>query len=114
MDFADYGDFATFLHIRDTSPRFSEIAFTEEKKEEQTSETVREIAISNWSALFGAPEIMAAGKDSRFIGEVFQEFCTSHSIISQAVIPGHHQSLGAAERRHGLLRTIIDHMIGNR
>ena len=25
MDFADYGDFATFLHIQDTFPRFSAI-----------------------------------------------------------------------------------------
>ena len=27
MDFADYVDFATFLHIRDTFPRFSVIVF---------------------------------------------------------------------------------------
>ena len=28
------------------------------------------------------------------------------------MIPGHHQSLGATERRHRLFRVIIDHVIG--
>ena len=57
---------------------------------------------------------MVGDKGSRFTGEVFQEFCTARNIISQAAIPGHRQSLGATERRRGLLRTIIDHAIGNR
>ena len=83
-------------------------------KEEQTSEMVGSCVIPNWLAVFGAPEIMVAGKDSRFIGEVFQEFCNARNITLHAVIPGHRQSLGATERRHGLFRTIIDHVIGNR
>ena len=69
-------------------------------------------AISEWIAFFGAPEIMMVGKDSRVIGEFSQEFSTTPNIISQSVITGHHQSLGAAERRHRLFRTIIDHVIG--
>ena len=57
---------------------------------------------------------MVAGKDSRFIGKVFQEFRTARNIVLQTVIPGHHQSLGGAERRHGLFRSIMDHAIGNK
>ena len=64
--------------------------------------------------MFGAPEIAAASKDSRFTGEVFQEFPTARNIIHQAVIPGDRQSLWAKGSRHGLSRTIIDHVIGNR
>ena len=55
-----------------------------------------------------------AGKDSRFIGKIFQDFCTARNIILQKAIPGHHQSLWAAERRRMLLRAIIDHLIGGR
>ena len=64
--------------------------------------------------MFGATEIAATDKDSRFIGKVFQEFCNARNIIPQAVIPCNHQSLGATERRHGLFRTIIDHVVGNK
>ena len=64
--------------------------------------------------MFGAPEIMAVGKDSRFIGNVFRDFCTARNIVLQAVIPGHHQSLGETERRHGLFRSIIAHVVGNK
>ena len=84
------------------------------KKEDQTSEMVRESAIPNWLAVFGEPEIMVADKDAIFIGEVFHEFCTARNIISQTVIPGHLQSVGETARRHGLFRTIIDHVVGNR
>ena len=86
----------------------------EKKKEAQTSEMARCDAISNWLTAFGAPEIMVADKDSGFIGEFFQEFRDARNIIPQTVIPGHHQSLGATERRRGLFCTIIDHVIGNR
>ena len=57
---------------------------------------------------------MVADKDSRFIGEVFQEFRNAHNVVLQTVIPGHHQSLGATERRRGLFRSIMDHVIGNK
>ena len=110
--FVDYGDHATFLHIRDTLSRFSEIVFIGSKKrEEQTAEMVRETMISNWLAVFGAPEILLVDKDKRFIGEICQDFCTGHNIISQTSIPGHHQSLGATERRRAHFRGIIDHII---
>ena len=84
------------------------------KKEKQTSEMVRWNAISNWSAVFGAPEITVADIDSRFFWEVFLEFCTARDIILQVVIPGHRPSLGATELRRGLFRTIIDHSVANR
>ena len=72
MDFADYGDLATFLHIQATFSRFSAIVFLGTKKvEEQTAETVRGIMISNWLAVFGAPGIMVVDKDSGFIGASF-------------------------------------------
>ena len=57
---------------------------------------------------------MVADKDSRFIGEVFQEFRTTRNIVLQTVIPGHRQSLGATARRRALFRSIIDHAVGNR
>ena len=71
-------------------------------------------AISNRLAVFGAPDILVVGKDKRFTGEIFQDFCTARNITLQTVIPGHHQSLGATERRHAHFRGIIDHIIGNR
>ena len=75
---------------------------------------VKESIISGWVAFLGTPEIMMVCKDSRFIRKIFREFRTSHNIILQTVIPGHHQSLGATERRHRLFRTSIDHVIGGR
>ena len=51
------------------------------KKEERTSEIVRESAISNRLAVFGAPGIMATDKNSRFNGKVFREFCTGRNIV---------------------------------
>ena len=57
---------------------------------------------------------MAPGKDSRFTGEVFQEFRTARNVVLQTVIPGHHQSLGATERGRGLFRSLIDHLVGGK
>ena len=95
MDFVDYGDFAAFLHIQDTFPRSPVIiSIGAKKKEEQTDEMVRGDAISNWKAVYGAPGIIVADRDSRFTGVILHEFCTYRNIVSQAVIPGHHQSLG--------------------
>ena len=72
MDFADYGDSATSPHIHDTFSRFSAIVFLgAKKKEEQTAEMAGGV-ISDWVAVFGTPEIMMVGKDSRFIGGVFR------------------------------------------
>ena len=84
------------------------------KKEDQTEEMVRESAIPNGLAVFGAPGIMATDKDSIFIWNVFVEFRTARNIVPQSVIQGHHQSLGATEIRHGLFRTITDHVIGDK
>ena len=104
------------LRIHDTFPRPPTIICIggPGSKEEQTAEMVRGKAISNWSAVFGAPEITVAGKDSRFVGKAVQEFCTARIIIPQAVNPGRRPSFGATERRHGSFRTIIDHVVGNR
>ena len=113
VDFVDYGDLATFLHIRDNFSRFSAIVFLGTKKEERTAEMVRESAISNRMAVFGTPGITAVGKDSRFTGGL-SRFPNARNIVLQSVIPGSRQSLGAAERRHGLFRTIIDRAIGNK
>ena len=52
--------------------------------------------------------------DSRFIGKLFRDFCTTRNIISQTAIPGPHRSLGDTERRRGLFRAIIDHVVGGR
>ena len=114
MDSVGYGDFATFLRILGNFTRFSVIVLMGTTKEEQTSEMVRGSAIANGSEAFGAPGIMVAEKDVRFNGEVFQEFCNARNIILETVILRHHQSLGATERRHGLFRTTIDHVVGNR
>ena len=115
MDSVDYGDFPTSLHIQDTFSRFSAIIFTgAKKKEEQTSEMARGKVIPSCLAVCGAPEIIVVGKDSEFTGEIVQDFCTCRNIVLETVIPGHHQSLGATERRRGHFRTIIDHIIGNK
>ena len=115
MDFSDYWDLPNVLHIRDTFSRFSAIALSGTKKQEaQAAEIVKEIAIPNWLAVFKAPGIMEVLGDSGFIGEVFQEFCNARNIALQTAIPGHHQSLGATERRGVLFRSFIEHVIGNR
>ena len=92
---------------------FWRLRFRNEKKEGQTAETVRGVAIPNWLSAFGAPEIMEAGLDSGFTGEVFQELRTAHIIVLEAVIPLHRQSLGAIELRQGYFRSIIGHVVGN-
>ena len=75
VDFADYGDFATFLHIQATLSRISAIIFMgTKKKEEQKAGAVRVEAIPNWSAVFGAPGIIVLDKDSRFNGEFCKNF----------------------------------------
>ena len=74
----------------------------------------REAEISNWLAVFGAPEFLFVGKDMWFIGEIFQDFRPSRSIVLQAVIHGNHQILGEVELRRGHFRIAIDHIIGNR
>ena len=54
MDFVGYGDYSTFLHIRDTFSRFSAIIFLGDKKKgEQTAEMVKESVISEWIPFFG-------------------------------------------------------------
>ena len=75
---------------------------------------VRGNVMSNLLSVFGTPAIMVTDRDSGFIGEVSQEFRTARNVVLQPVIPGHHQSLGATERRRGLFRSIIDHAIGNK
>jgi len=57
---------------------------------------------------------MMADKESRVVGGIFQDFCTTRNIILQTAIPGHHQSLGATERRRRLFRFITDHVDGER
>ena len=123
MDFVDYGDLETFLRIRDTFPRFSALVFTGGwgggwggggKERRGNRGNGKGDVLSNWLAVSGAPEIMVAGKDSRFIGKVPQEFCDARNVVLQTIIPGHHQSLGATERRRGMFRPITDHAIGNK
>ena len=53
MDFADYGDRAAYLHIRDTFPRFSAITLNgDKKKEEQTAEMAKEMRLRGWIGFF--------------------------------------------------------------
>ena len=67
MDFVDFGDRATFLHIQDTFSRFSVVISTAQKMEEQTAEMVEASAISERMAFFGGtPEII------RFVGKIPQ------------------------------------------
>ena len=84
------------------------------KRDEQTAEMVCETMISNWLAVFGAPDILIVDKDRISIGEIFQDFRASRNITLQAAIPWHHQSLGATGRRRGYFRGIIERIIRNR
>ena len=43
MDFVDDGEDASFLHIKDTSPRYSTITCMWAKKQEQTAEKWRKL-----------------------------------------------------------------------
>ena len=121
MDFVDYGDFATFLHIQATFFTFLSDHFyvwvgggPSKQKEQQTEEIARWKVISSWLSVFGEPGIIAVGTDSRSIGEIFQDFRTARNIVLQAVSHGNHQSSGATGRRIGPFRTTIDHMVGNK
>ena len=69
------------------------------KKEEQTAKMVKWSAIADRISIFGTPEILMVGKDSRFTGG-FQDFYTSRNVIFQTATPWNHQSLGSTERRH--------------
>ena len=80
----------------------------------QTAEMGLDAALSHRLAAFGAHGIIVVGKDSRFDGGIFQGLRTSHNIALQAVIPGRHRSLWAAELRCGHFRMTIDHIIGNK
>ena len=51
MDFVDYGDLATSLHIQVVFLRFSAIVFLGANKEEQTAEMLKAGAISDWVAV---------------------------------------------------------------
>ena len=63
MDFADYGDFSTFLQMQETFSRFSAINFTVAKRKGgQTAEMVRGEVIASWLAVFGAPGIFRDGR----------------------------------------------------
>ena len=64
MHFADYGDYAAFLHIRDTFARFRVSVFIREKeKGDRTAEMSCGSEIPNWLAVFGAPGILVVRKD---------------------------------------------------
>ena len=115
MDFVDYGDRAAFSTRSRHILAISRIGiYRGFEKGWRNAEMARGKVISNWSAAFWAPEIIAVDKAPMPIGEVFQDFCTSRNIVLQSVIPGRHQSLGAAERRHGHFRMIIDYTIGGK
>ena len=101
-------------HIPANSGRFSRFAAIILRDRKQTAETVRERVISNWMAVFGAPEIIFVDNDTGFIGGIPQEFRPARNIVSQTLIPRHHQSLGETARRRGHSRTIIDRVIGNK
>ena len=68
MDFEDYGDYATFLHIQDTSSLFSVAVFIGDKKMAKTAGMVSETAILHWLSVFGAPDILIVYKDMGCIG----------------------------------------------
>ena len=99
INFADYGDFATFLHIRATSPRFSEIVFTGPKKNKHRiwcEETRFQIVRQRLGRLKSWRQTKIP-----YYRRSFHEFCTARSVILHTAIPGHHQSLGATGRRRG-------------
>ena len=69
MDFADYGDCAAFLRIRDAFPRFPAIVLRWlKRKKNKRQKWFGKKATRNRSATFGAPGIIVVDKESRFIG----------------------------------------------
>ena len=75
MDFVDYGEYATFLHIRDAFSLFSVAVFIGgNKKGAQTGEMAIETAMSHWLAAFGAPDILIVRQEMGDICNIFQDF----------------------------------------
>ena len=74
MDFLDYGDFSTFLYIRDTFSRFSAIAFLGSEKKEQIAEIVRGIPMSNRLAAFGRQKFWWRAEIPGLLGKFFRNF----------------------------------------
>ena len=75
MDFADYGGSCDIFAHPGYFSRFSAIVFfRNEEKVRTNSGNGQGAMISNWVAVFGAPEILMMGKDKRFTGWIFQDF----------------------------------------
>ena len=113
MDFADYGDPETLLHLRDTFSRYSMVTFIGTKtKTEQTADTVVNAILTNWVSFARTPDIILPDKDSTAIASKVSQFCNVRYITLQKVIPGHRQSLGATESRNmhfkGIKQKILD------
>ena len=87
MDFVDYGGSCDLLAHPGHFFSFFGGDFLGAKKLEETAEVVRETAISNWLAVFGAPGILVAGKEKRFIVEILHDLCASPNSTLQAVSP---------------------------
>ena len=95
MDFVNYGDEATFLHLQGACPKYYTISFTgDKKKKDQTADKAARAVLANWISLFGTPGTILAAKASRFIGSWFSRFRNGRNITLHTVIPGRRQSSG--------------------
>ena len=64
------------------------------KRQKNTAGEVRDVVISYWLVISGAPSIIMVGKDTIRAGNLRHEFCTEHNITLKTVIHGRRQSLG--------------------
>ena len=97
---------ATFLHIQDTSARYSEITFTCAKKgKDQTNGKAARDVLEKWIGFCGTPDIILADKGAIFARWGFPLLRDRCAIALQTVFPGHCQSLGALKGDIGILET---------
>ena len=84
------------------------------RKEEGGVGKAAQEVLANWISLFGAPDILLADNDARFIGKEFIRFCTDRKITLQTVTPGHIQILGSTEMSHRRFKETIHRINDNR
>ena len=100
MDFVAYGDMATFLHLKDTFRDIQRLyLLVIGRRWRNTAGKVVDVILTHWVRVFDTPDIIIADKGPRFTDAEVAQFLRGRNITLQPVIPGHHQSVGATERR---------------
>ena len=113
MAFVDYGDEATYLHIRDTYSRYHTVTFIGTKtKKEQTADKLVDDVWGNCVSFF-TPGIILTGIDSIYRIKI-PTIRNEQNITIETVTHGNHQSLGDTTRRHMYFKDIAHRILDRR